>query len=53
MDFTVMKGVEDAGKTSAPKAHVSLNRTCGWPKEEKGVVSSFQENVWSQLSERM
>lgn len=42
MDFTV-KGVEDAGKTSAPTAHVSLNRTCGWPKEEKGVVSSFQE----------
>ena len=42
MDFTG-KGVEDAGRTSAPTAHVSLNRTCGWPKEKKGVVSSFQE----------
>ncbi len=49
MDFTV-KGVEDAGRTSAPTAHVSLNRTCGWPKEENGVVSSSQQKLLSGFS---
>ena len=30
MDFTV----KEAGRTSAPTAHVSLNRTRGWPVEK-------------------